>query len=379
MNRFGRIAERLVAKLLEDYGITKNLYKKIKKHIDDIYEALKADDIDKLRALETKLGGKEVKGFLAELSSRLPEDVAKALIGMKYRVRFVDMARGYWHDAGYIPGKNEISIKYNVYLPAVVAGTGERDKLLKDIARTRMTMRHEVTHAIRDAMTGHIKEFIDRARKDKGVWRVYEEKGHQEIEFEIDAVVNQIDELFKGMSKREREAIGFGDLVKIFPGLRLPARGSSAFRVWVKRLHREGLLTGAMRNELQGRKGAVAGHEGIVGELLSMARGLVAVDGETFVSGEAVLIGPTVDGYYEKAIVEEARPTEYRVWRSNKSEFWPLTVQGKMGSKWVKMFDVEGNEWDWLEEYFKSLGIKARDVAVEDKANRELRTLADAL
>jgi len=243
-------ASTRTAKLINDYGISDALAKIVKPMMADIVRSYSKGDYEG----PLKYKGKEWRGFLRELATKkMPDEVWDALEFHTYRIKFVSSSRDYLHDASYTPNEKNVRLLYNVGLiPELIKHDefrGNKAKIITDLRRYASTIKHEVTHAVRDAMTGHITEFIQKMKKDKKVREQYSQgRGHLELEFEIDAIVNSIDVLRRRMGKKW-EFMTFKDVRKKMPGVRLPSRRDPMFKKWVKRLHREGLLTEAMRHE----------------------------------------------------------------------------------------------------------------------------------
>ena len=123
--------------------------------------------------------------------------------------------------------------------------------VLSDLRRYESTISHEVTHAVRDAMTGNVSRHVERAQKDRTVAEGYRDRGHLDLEFEVDATMSAIATLKRRM-RRKWDLMTFKDVEKHLRGTKLPEPGDSAFKKWVGRMNREGLLSRAMREEFRG-------------------------------------------------------------------------------------------------------------------------------
>jgi len=236
-------SESITAKLLDDYGISDALSRKLKPIMADILRSYKKGDYEG----PLKYKGRRLAGRLVDIADRdMPEDLRHAISEFEYEVKFGLLTQNIWSDNNYHVGENKVILIYNLALVPVLVQYGEfdryRSKIFRDIRRYPVSIRHEVTHALRDAMTGHIRRYVERRDKSKAVTERYLDRGHVELEFEIDATVNSLAVLKRRFPKRW-ERMDFGDMEKYMPGVRLPRKGDPVWREWIKRLHREGLLT----------------------------------------------------------------------------------------------------------------------------------------
>ena len=117
---------------------------------------------------------------------------------------------------------------------------------MRDIARIPHSIKHEVTHLLRDAQTGHISRFMEKMKKDPIVHERYQSQGHDELEFEIDAQIASLESLRKSIGDQRYDKLTPERIHEIMPGIHMPI-GGTFLSIWVKRLMREGLLTTGMR------------------------------------------------------------------------------------------------------------------------------------
>jgi len=253
-----KTASSHMAKLMDDYGISNTLAKKIKPIISDIVKMYKNDDVE--GAL--KYDSKTFKGTLLSVAKRVPDDMEDALSGYRYEIRFKDgrpLGRTI-AEAMYIPSQKLVRVVYDVGL-AVELGMAMfksyKSRIIRDFERYELSLKHETTHAVRDAVTGHIRKYT-KTLKEMEVREQYRDRGHLDLEFEVDATINSFAVLKRKVGARKWELMTFLDLEERIPGLRIPVKGDPAWRVWVKRMHREGLLSKAMKEKISGKRGSIA-------------------------------------------------------------------------------------------------------------------------
>jgi len=259
-SRVEKIASRIcVAKLLKDYGISDSIYALVKSRFDKMLELI-SEPLEDEGKLSRELGllEKGFKGTLLEHGKRVPRKLEGLLKNFKYEfaikrggsMKFVD-------DAAYYAQDKTLKFKYNPQIIMMIIGFGGSDRkrnlalLKRDIAKVLMTIRHEVTHAIRDANTGHIERYVSKMQADPRVREFYDERGHKELEFEVDAQINAIALLFKKKRGKKRNEISFDDIHRDYVGFRFPEKGTPAYKALIRRLARERMLTPAMVRDVK--------------------------------------------------------------------------------------------------------------------------------
>lgn len=253
-SRYSKIAMRVEAALLEDYGMANGLARLIKADMEAIIRATKKGDVDTVRAYAGRLH----TGYLTKLATRrIPDELREKYAKVTYKIGFESSWNDYWGETAYRPDGSLIIAVYNVGIAErilMMSNPAERkanlEKLIRDMSRYELTMRHEVTHALRDAQTGSIGEYVDRMMRDNQVAEFYNHHGHQQLDFEVDAVINAMAKLKKKKWKIWN-TLTMADIEKIMVGMRFPDKYTEAdtWKMWVRRLTREGLLTDAMRAE----------------------------------------------------------------------------------------------------------------------------------
>jgi hypothetical protein len=284
---------QITAKLLDDMGVTKAIVKKVMPYMKKIRDGVKKRDAKKIRAVV----GRKVHGEFVDLVRMTSEqeeifksDYGKGRWAVFYEVEFTRNRETKGQVRGdYDPDTRAVKIKIDAESPAIMIENGfdELDKYLRltDDAKIKAVVRHEVTHAIRDAYTGHLKRTTDRRKRDPKYDDYYRgERGHLDEEYEIDAIVNELEELSRHLGRRKWKEMGPSKIEKLLNMTLFPKVGDGAFFRWVKRLKREGLLTdGMMREWGLGEYGAQraardierAKTEKVASELVRVARGLL--------------------------------------------------------------------------------------------------------
>ena len=265
------MSDKRQAKLLPDYGTTKGLMKKAGPVIDRMNRLIAADDLMRLRKLKTIL-----RGSVSDLAdSSIPPEFSQYLDdeGYSWEVEFGPFNGRFLRKATYTPSKNKIEIVYNTALPSALGSHWDeyKAKVQRDMDKSDVTFRHELTHLLRDADTGHIKEYTKRMKEDPRVYEKYRSRGHQEMEFEIDAIVNGIDQLRKRIGPEKFDKLKPSDLERML--LVQWPKDTKTLSKWVKRLMREDMLTTGMRKEWRlGRASSVA--ERVAAEFIFRCRGV---------------------------------------------------------------------------------------------------------
>jgi len=244
------------AKLLDTYGAEDTLYNLIKEPMSELLEAVIKWDKEEIELLIDKYRGLMTEGKLADLSNIYPEDLKKILEegNFTYKIKFLAINQRNWSFVSYYPAKKEVILEWNLYLPLLI-DEDDKNRLVLDIKRVPESIKHELVHAFRDAKTKHIHKYIEKTRQPKAKEKqleYYEERGHIELEFEIDAIINSISHLYERLKKEgiNIQNLKFEDIEKYLGGFEFPEKDDPYFKVWIKRLHREGLLTDAMKSEI---------------------------------------------------------------------------------------------------------------------------------
>jgi hypothetical protein len=266
------ILERLVdtvvkhkqAALLDDGGITDVLYKKIKPDVDwlvrKVKKHTKTSDLEIIDEIGQKFRDEKIfEGLISEVIKDCEIDCedAEYIIGFvrdPIREDFYRAVRGMYVTRNNFGAKiKKIVVTININLIEKVLEENNPitlDRLITLLEQVKEIIKHEVTHLVRDVETGRITEFSDRMRKQKKTKEFYYTRGHQDVDFEIDAAINAMDMLFKRLRKRgiKVDRIGWYDLPEWIPGFIPAEKGTEAYKKWIKRLSRERLLTKAMRD-----------------------------------------------------------------------------------------------------------------------------------
>jgi hypothetical protein len=210
--------------------------------------------LQKIRVLAAKDKADEiakVKSRLAGNVSDLIRNPPEFLTGYEYEFIFENRNRAdKWAEPMYMPSQKLISVRFNTELPSLLKRMYQWDdfkvQFLRDTARIDSSLRHEVTHMIRDAQTHHIERYLDRRQKDRKVYEEYQQSGHQTLEFEIDAIVNSMDQLKKRLGPARYDKLTPERMSQMLPGFNWPTK-PEILQKWIKRLQREGLLTSGMQ------------------------------------------------------------------------------------------------------------------------------------
>ena len=244
-----KIAENVVAHLLPDYGISDALMAIVKPHIKAIKAMVEKGDVVGLEKYEFKK-----EGILGDFLNADMISENQFLWNMGYVISFGRYYIRKWSDAGYNAVQHVIILRYDMDIPIQVANSHPewKDQFVRDLYRAEMTIRHEVTHAVRDSQTHHIEKFVDKMKSDQKVVKEYNERGHKDLEFEIDAVVNSLEVLKRKMGKGY-DKLDEDGLENKLSGLKFPRIGDPARHKWIQRLMREDLLPEKMIDK--GRKG----------------------------------------------------------------------------------------------------------------------------
>ena len=239
--------------LLEDFGVTDGLFNLIEPTLVKITKFAKRDEVGKIGSMD-----KSSRGTLLDVATKkVPDEMRDVLDGVDFKIEFknVDGSK-FWGNARYRPKQNLLLITYNTGLPLWLEANDiwqeNKDRFIRDVKRTDLTLRHEVTHAVRDAQTGHLKRLMDLYEENPEMLRHYNQRGHIEEEFEIDAIVNSLDRLRDKVGYEKYMGMGLRDIDRAFARddmPMLPSRRDPFFKKWVDRLSREDLLTDKMKRE----------------------------------------------------------------------------------------------------------------------------------
>ena len=249
------VAKDVLGALLEDYGISDALSEKIwnelgLKKLSDCFS-----NADWYKADEIGEKNPKIAGLLVDLAKDIPDDKRKVYGELRYEVEIVSVNEARYANNFYEPAKKRILISYNAGLPMVLKDNGGisaklHSQLKRDIARFDVSVRHEVTHALRDAETGHISKFTQKMSGNPQLNEFYNRE-HDNIEFERDAIVNGLSKLKRRMNDKWDE-LTLADLRQLLPGLKLfPAMPMEYRKKWIDRLIREGLMGKKMLKEFR--------------------------------------------------------------------------------------------------------------------------------
>jgi len=178
-----RLSSNVFAALLKDYGITDKIEDMLRPYITQIQAAVEKaaaeDDGEgkhhrKLEGLISRFDGLTLKAHLADMASnRIPDNLRLVLKkeDFKITVHLKDDSRAlYWSNAMYDPLGNEIILNFNLALARHIANDPrELNRFRKDTDRFGETVKHEVTHALRDAETRVIRKFVKKKMTDPKV------------------------------------------------------------------------------------------------------------------------------------------------------------------------------------------------------------------
>jgi len=241
------------AALLDDFGLTDALLRLVQPRMQVLLAAVKSDD---LRTVE-KLVGKRFSGRATSLVQgglkKHPE-----LKDYRYQIIFGGLpADAYWIDGAYNPYDKTLHVYLNVGKASSKYGNpmyrldweyrGKRE-CITELESLDVLIRHEATHMIRDSQTGHLRRNLDNETLSQS--SIYMQTGHTEDNDEIDAIVNELDQLKKRLGSAAYDKLTPSMIERLVPGREWPKKPEVIHR-WVKRLIREGLLTTGMRQELR--------------------------------------------------------------------------------------------------------------------------------
>jgi hypothetical protein len=257
------IASRIVeSALLKDYGISEALSDKVwnqlglKKIANAFYKG------DWLTAMTIGKSSPQITGDLIDLAKNIPREKQEIYKDLRYDASIVsDTNKNYWSLNKYNPTSKVIVLWFNAALPANLISDGSGyikpeylERLHNDVRRYDISIRHEVTHALRDAETHHLETFVKRGDKDRSLYEFYMGH-HDEFEFERDAIINGLDALKRRM-RDDWDTLSVADLRRLLPSFKLSASMPIIERKkWIDRLIREDLMGKRMLKEFkQGRE-----------------------------------------------------------------------------------------------------------------------------
>jgi len=254
MNWYSKSRISTTAAILEDYGISESIWNVIRWMVEKMIVLAGADRLEELVELEWKTGGPVWR----ETDKTIPSELLEILRDGDYQW-YVEFRKSettsVCYSAGYQPNKNRMVIKFNTFLPLIMShdilrGNNswkmQKPQYMRDLARVRHSIRHEVIHLLRDAQTGHIRRYFQRMQNEDIVHEYYMRHGHEELEFEIDAKIAALDSLRRQLGADRFDKLTVGRIYQILPSFRFPREGPALAR-WIKRLMREGLLTSGMK------------------------------------------------------------------------------------------------------------------------------------
>lgn len=240
-----KLARELDAALFPDFGIVDGIMKRIKPELSKIRKLVLNEDAKGLRKLNFDVSGSITDIADNSMPTEMRDDLEDR--GFSWSVRTIKMRATKFRLAAYDPGRRQLTIDFNTEFFKYVDIERHKTKLLQDISKTDVSVRHEVTHLLRDAATGNIDRYIEKLQKDESVREHYNNRGHQELEFEIDATINGLDQLrkrfgperFDKLTPRRIEEL----MVATFP------KDIKTLSKWVNRLMREDMLTTGMKKQ----------------------------------------------------------------------------------------------------------------------------------
>jgi len=254
MNWYVKSQIQKESEILPDYGISEGIWSHISGTMENVVRLAGANRLEELSRLKWKTGGP----IWREADETIPPEFLKILQDGDYGwyVEFEGNHGLVCYRAGYQPTENRMSIRFNPSLPLILSqrsyfGKGsvwveQKSQYMHDLGRMRHSIRHEVTHLLRDAQTGHIKKYVDKMKREDSVYEHYKSRGHEELEFEIDAKIAALASLRNQLGAERFDKLTPGRIGEILPGYRFPSGGPFLAK-WVKRLMREGLLTTGMK------------------------------------------------------------------------------------------------------------------------------------
>jgi hypothetical protein len=252
-----RVASNHVSGLLNDYGISRKIAAEVLLKFDfrGLLRAIKKRDMDFLEKYSKKQD--VISGHLADYAPAQALKEHPSLQDIGLRITLDNKGDPYyWSDASYTPSENFVSIVFFAGTPKMVVrySPSQSDRLSVDISRFHATIRHEVTHALRDNKTRHIGKFTERMMKDKSVAESYMQLPN-EFEFEIDAVIHALAVLRRKMGKKKWDALSIDGLLLSHPSFAVKKMlTGNKGKAYLRRLIREGLLGKTMLEEARGMR-----------------------------------------------------------------------------------------------------------------------------
>jgi hypothetical protein len=266
MNRTQRIASRVcTAKLLDDYGLVAALMRILKPDLAKLKRLAQRDKLFEISDYSFRS-----EGYFFDLDDTL-EARAPELSGFRYSLcsqggwgASAAPARSDWVSAAYHTSSKTFTVLINcrqarrfiTEQPTVSNNwkyvyswnVAEKAQFLMELDQVELTLRHELTHLIRDAHTMHLTRFVDTATP-KQIKR-YNETGHDTWAIEIDAQVNEMDQLRRRLGPKKYNSLTLDTLYAAVPTFHWTRKPNIVRKYWRKRLIREGLWTPGMEASL---------------------------------------------------------------------------------------------------------------------------------
>ena len=255
-----RVAQDVLGALLNDYDMADALAHKVWSELGLKNVVIAFDKHDWNAAWAIGRTRPHIEGTLVDLAKNIPDDRREMYKELRYDASIVsDSSMNHWSLNRYGPASKVITLWFNAQLPLNIMDNGSIKpeylaRLHYDVRRYDVSIRHEVTHALRDAETHHLERFTKKSDKDRSLYEFYMSH-HDEYEFERDAIINGLDFLRRRM-KDEWDELGLADLRKLLPSFKLSAQMPIMERKkWIDRLVREDLMGKRMLREFkQGRE-----------------------------------------------------------------------------------------------------------------------------
>jgi len=243
------------AAILEDYGLSNSIWLIIAPTVKKIQNLAGADKCVDINNIEEKFGGSILDLFHNEMPPELTQLLDEG--DYQWEVEFAQNYGVFAFRAAYRPLSNLLYLKFNTALPLEMsmstihnssgnAWKAQKTYYMRSISRMPLSIRHEINHLLRDAQTGHLKEWAKKAN-DPVVQQYYDSHGYQELEFEIDAEIAALNSLRQQLGEKRFDKLTPQRIQEFIPGFEDIQQNTAALARWVKRLMREGLLTRGMK------------------------------------------------------------------------------------------------------------------------------------
>jgi BMFP domain-containing protein YqiC len=231
------VANELTAKLLDDHGIANRIMAMIHPILQKFKYLVTKEEFEKASQVSYSYLGK-----LADFAN------GKIETNVGLRITMRNEGTNIWLDPEYDTFENEIRLTFNTGIPMQLIGQKVWEKyrmqFYRDMDRAIVSIRHEVTHALRNEVTHHMEKKYRKLNEwNKNDRAEYRENEHIVTEYERDATINGIAAL--------KEKIGierWNDMT--LEQLNLLALGTNVTRAlsgpkgrdWLRRMIREDLV-----------------------------------------------------------------------------------------------------------------------------------------